>query len=308
MKRSYLAASTAFILLAGLAPNIAQACACGCNVFDIGTSTLQPMGSRITAYVDYDYMDQNQNASGTHDAPAADNADKKIETSFVKLGAQLRVNEDWELTADLPLADRLFRTDDGSGVPGFRHTALGDLRITATYSGVFKDHATGVIFGLKLPTGDFRYANFDRDTEIGSGATDLVIGGYHTGGFDTDETWRYFTQIVADLPVASQGGYRPGSEVDGAAGVSYGDGRLIGGLFRISPVLQVVASQRTKDTGPAANPDGSGYTRILIAPGVQVSLGQWSLYGSVQFPIYQHVNGEQLVAPALFQMKVSRSF
>jgi hypothetical protein len=253
-------------------------------------------------------MNQSQDFSGTHDAPAADNADKKIETSFIKLGAQFQVNEDWKLTADLPLADRLFRTDDGSGVQGFRHAALGDLRVTATYSGFFKDHSTGVIFGLKLPTGDFHYPGFDRDTEIGSGSTDLVIGGFHTGAFDMNETWRYFAQVVADLPVASQGGYRPGSEVDGAVGVSYGSGKLIAGRFRISPVLQVVASQRAIDTGPAADPAGSGYTRVLVSPGVQVSSGLWSLYGSVQFPIYQHVNGDQLVAPALFQVKVSRSF
>lgn len=306
MNRYSIAALSAATLIA--LPGLAQACACGCNVFDVGTSTLQPMGSKITAYVDYDYMDQSQDFSGTHDAPAADNPDKKIETSFVKLGVQIRVNDDWKLTADLPLADRMFRTDDGSGVQSFRHTALGDLRITATYSGFFKDKSTGLIFGLKLPTGDFHYAGFDRDTEIGSGATDLVIGGYHTGAFDMDETWRYFAQVVADLPVASQGGYRPGSEVDGAVGVSYGSGKLIAGLFRVSPVLQMVVSQRAIDTGPAANPSGSGYTRVLIAPGVQVSSGQWSLYGSVQFPVYQHVNGDQLVAPALFQMKLSRSF
>ena len=38
--------------------------------------------------------------------------------------------------------------------------------------------STGLIFGVKLPTGDWKFAGFDRDTEIGSGSTDVLVGGY----------------------------------------------------------------------------------------------------------------------------------
>jgi hypothetical protein len=308
VKSIHRAAAAAFALIASLAPSLAQACACGCNVFDVGANSLLPMGTKLTAYVDYDFMDQNQNFSGVRDAPAANNSDKKLKSQFLKLGVEYRFNDDWKVTVDVPVADREFHTDDGGGVQGFHHTALGDVRITASYSGFSKDQSSGLILGVKLATGDFKYSGFDRDTEIGTGSTDLLVGGYHIGSLTTDETWRYFTQVIADLPVASQGGYDPGAEVDGAVGVSYGSGKLIAGHFRITPILQVIASQRAKDTGPAANPDGSGYTRVMLSPGIQVSSGLWSLYGDVEVPVYQHINGDQLVAPVLFKMIVSRSF
>ena len=40
------------------------------------------------------------------------------------------------------------------------------------YTGFSKDMSKGLIFGVKLPTGDYTAANFDRDTQIGTGSTD----------------------------------------------------------------------------------------------------------------------------------------
>ena len=53
-------------LLAGLvAPGAAWACACGCGVFDVGTSSLMPERAGGTVFLNYDYQNQNQNWSGT---------------------------------------------------------------------------------------------------------------------------------------------------------------------------------------------------------------------------------------------------
>ncbi len=41
--------------------------------------------------------------------------------------------------------------------------------------------SSGLSLGVKLPTGDWTYPNFDRDTSIGTGTTDLLLGGYHLG-------------------------------------------------------------------------------------------------------------------------------
>src|SRR5580700_2756658 len=70
------------LLAAMLAPGAAFACACGCGVFDVGTSAMFPEGSGGMAFLDYDFQDQNQNWSGTSSAPAANNGDKEIETHF----------------------------------------------------------------------------------------------------------------------------------------------------------------------------------------------------------------------------------
>lgn len=290
------------------AASSALACACGCGVFGVGTASLLPSGSGGQAFVEYDYMDQKDNRSGTARAPAADNDDKDIETSFFTVGGQYMFNRSWGVTVSAPYWARTFKTDDGGGVGTFKHSAFGDVRLTGTYTGFSADMSTGLIFGLKLPTGDFKAANFDRDTQIGTGSTDLLLGGYHLGPLTADRAFTYFAQGMWDHPVASQGGYKPGQEVNASLGVYYNGVEVPGGQVKISPVLQLIASARARDTGPEANPTGSGYSRTLISPGVELSSGEWKLYGDVGFPIYQHVNGDQLTAPVLFKLILSRGF
>ncbi len=220
------------------------------------------------------------------------------------------INRDWGVMVEVPLTDRTFRTenDAGTGVATFNHTALGDVRLMGVYTGFSQDMSTGLTFGVKLPTGDWRYGGFDRDTSIGTGSTDLLVGGYHQGAITSDHRWNWFAQVLADLPLATQGGYRPGNEVDGAAGVSFSAGALAGGKVRITPLLQLLGSLRAVDSGPQANPDGSGYQRLMLSPGVEVRAGKWRLYGDVEVPLRQRVYGDQLVAPALFKLIVSRGF
>jgi len=45
-----------------------------------------------------------------------------------------------------------------------------------------------------------------------------------------------------------------------------------------------------------------------LSPGVQVNTGQWRVYGDVELPVFQHVNGQQLTAPVLMKIAFSRSF
>jgi hypothetical protein len=311
MKRPILAAMLAAAILAlGLAPTSSFACACGCDVFDVGTGSMMPTDTGGTAYAQYDFMDQARNWSGASSAPAANNPDKEIRTDFVTLGAQYMINRGWGVMAEVPVWNRQFRTenDAGDGVDTFNHAALGDIRITGVYTGFSEDMSTGLSLGVKLPTGDWKYAGFDRDTEIGSGSTDILVGGYHRGALTKDNSWTYFVQVLGQLPVSSQGGYRPGDAVDAAAGVYFNGWTVGGGKVKIAPVLQVIASARGSDSGPAADPADSGYTRLLASPGLEVSSGPWRVYGDVELPVYQYVKGNQLTAPALFKFIVSHSF
>ena len=65
---------TAAALALAMIPNAAWACACGCGVFDVGTSSMFPSGAGGMAFVEYDYMNQNRNWSGSSSAPAANNS------------------------------------------------------------------------------------------------------------------------------------------------------------------------------------------------------------------------------------------
>ena len=284
MTRHFLAATAVAFTLA--APGLASACACGCGGFGVGAGNLIPLAGGGTVYVETDYLDQNHNFASASRAPAANNDDKEIQTEFVTIGGQYSLSANWRVAAEVPIEHRLFRTaaDDG-GIDRFEHTAIGDVRLTATYSGLARDHTTGVTFGIKLPTGDFGHPGFDRDTQIGTGSTDLLLGVYHLGDLNKARTWTYFAQARAQVILASQGGYTPGNEVNGAIGISYGGLGKVTDKVTFTPLLQLEGSVRATDSGPATdNSQGSGYERLVIAPGIEVGVGKWKLYGDVGFP------------------------
>ena len=143
------------------------------------------------------------------------------------------------------------------------------------YTGFFKDMSTGVIFGLKLPTGTFTAPGLDRDTQIGSGSTDLLLGGFHRGLLTGDNAWQYFSadHVAAAVPLSGAADpqgffdgnpgvvqtYYPGLQVDGAAGILYNNWYHVLGLDKITPLAQVIVSHRDHDTGTGADPFNSRF-------------------------------------------------
>ena len=305
--RIFLTALSALALFALTAPD-ASACACGCGVFSVGTSSLLPNGTGGTAFIEYDYLNQTQNWSGTSSAPAADNADKDIRSDFYTAGLQYMFDRDWGLSIAVPYTDRLFVTTLGDGsIGGFHHSALGDVRLLGMYSGFSDDMSTGIMFGLKLATGDYTYPNFDRDTSIGTGTTNAILGAYHEANLDADNTWSWFLQGQWERAFNSRAGYRPGNELDAAGGVYY-SGWDLGAKTSLAPVLQLLVSDRWQDSGPRSNPGNTGYQRLLAAPGLELDSGKFRFYADVEFPLYQDVIGNQLVAPRQYKLIVAYSF
>lgn len=303
--RTRLAASVTF-LTSTLLPAAAFACACGCSVFDVGTSTLLPDGPGLTAFLEYDFLNQTTNWSGGGSAPSADNADKHIRSDFIVAGGQYMFNDSWGAMVELPVTHRTFVTTDEDNARTFSHMAFGDMRLMGVYSGFSPDMSTGVIFGLKLPTGDHTYPNFDADVEIGSGSTDLLLGGYHTGALTVDQNWTYFVQGMWQHRIATQDHYSPGAELNFAAGISYSGFKI--GDIGVAPVLQAVLSSRGRDGGAVGDPDRTGYTRFLISPGIAFTRDAWKLYTDVEVAAAQHVNGNQLIAPVAVKAIVSYAF
>jgi len=286
-------------------PSAAQACACGCAIFDVGTSSLLPNGPGATVFLEYDFLNQTTNWSGGSSAPGANNDDKKIRSDFFVVGAQYMFNNDWGVMAEVPVTHRGFLTADSGAPEEFDHTALGDVRLMVNYSGFSSDMSTGVTVGVKLPTGDSTYANFDPDVEIGSGSTDILLGAYHSGLLSSDGKWGYYGQTMWQHAIATQHHYTPGSELNTAAGISY-DGGWTLGYAQIAPVFQAIVSYRGRDGG-IGDPANTGYTRLLLSPGVRADFGTWKLYSDVEVPVAQTVNGNQLVAPVAVKFIVSRS-
>jgi hypothetical protein len=233
-------------------------------------------------------------------------------------------NRAWGLSVRMPYATRSFLTDTNFGstpqdLQRFHVSDLADLEVMGMYTGFSKDLSTGVTFGLKLPTGNFTARGFDRDTQIGTGSTDLLLGAFHRGMITGDNAWQYFGQAKLTTPIATrsafdtdigvQADYHPGTQLDGSAGIAYNNWYHVGWLDKVAPVLQIIGSHRQPDGGLAAFPGDTGFDRIFISPGIEFTKvlndaenKTFKIYGDVEIPIYQRVNGNQIVAPALFKV------
>jgi len=325
--------SAAFAAALLLSPAIAAACACGCGIFDVGGPTGLMNGtemSDLSVFFRYDYMNQGQNWIGDHKAPAAANGDKNINTSFYTPGVNYRVSPDWSIEAELPVyARHLTTTDDGTvqGPAGSVYTGkltdLGDAQIVAAYNGLFADKQTGLLAGVKLPTGNYTGPNgplggaeFDRDSLPGTGSTDIIFGAYHYGALDDGGHASYYVQARGQAAVLTRDSYRPGNEFDFAAGADYSFDDV--GIFkRVTPIFSMLASYREPDGGANADPHNSGYFRVLAAPGVEFRFSNIRLYMDLEVPVYQHTNAGtvaadgtagQLVASPLYKVQLSYDF
>jgi len=307
-------APLALLIAAALVPNRAEACACGCGIYEVGTANMLPTGSGIMTFFDYDYQDQNQNRSGGSAAPAADNGDKNIRTSWYNLGYQDMFNRDWGVRLEIPFEDRHFVTTGGATgdqIVTLNFSGLGDIRLEGIYTGLSADMSSGLIFGLKVPTGSYTnndaFDDVDRDSQIGTGSTDLLLGGYQRFSLGPDPAWSGFSQALLDVPVLTQVQYRPGTELDLSVGAYY-DGIRVGRLT-IAPIAQVKFSYRAEDTGAnASNPVASGFERVIVAPGLELDLHPLTVYADVELPLYEHFTGDQLAAKSLFRVNVSYMF
>ncbi|MGO9047608.1 MAG: hypothetical protein ACLQFW_12075 [Xanthobacteraceae bacterium] len=327
--------------LVGFTTTAARACACGCSVFDVGGLDLpqeQDHGGRV--FLEYWSGDQTQNYVGSSRAPASLNTDKEINTQWLNVGFSYNFNRDWGVMVRIPTVNRTLTTDTGSfaGAVPFNSKDVGDIEIMGMYTGFFKDMSTGIIFGVKLPTGTFTAPGLDRDTQIGSGSTDLLLGAFHRGLLTGDNAWQYFSQIMWRQPFLYQSAadpqgffdgnpgvvqsYFPGAQVDAAAGIVYNNLYRVLGLDKITPLAQVIVSHRDHDTGTGSDPYNSGFDRVMLSPGVEFTKvvdeannRVVKLYADVEVPIYYRANAAnnagtegQLVAPYLIKVVASYNF
>jgi hypothetical protein len=263
-------------------------------------------------------MNQYINWRATQPSSGANNDDKQIKTHFLTAGAQYMFNRNWGMMVTVPYTIRTFRTEgDGNNISQYNHANFGDLRIWGMYTGLSEDMSIGLLAGLKLPTGDHTYNDFDRDTSIGSGSTDLLLGAYKIGNLPSrignlnltfrDRPFNWFIQGQYEYPFTTTGNYTPGKEFDGALGAFYNFGQ-VGPLKELAPMLTLLGSNRTHDLGDEADTPNSGYDRLLLAPGGEIRLGILRFYGDVEFALFQFTNGNQLTAPYMIKTILSYDF
>jgi len=129
----------------------------------------------------------------------------------------------------------------------------------------------------------------ERSLQPGSGTTDAILGAFYSAPIGHRATW--FADVNWQAPLDQRADYKPGNRVGVDVGASYPL------TTRVALLVQLNTLWKDRDSGANAEPEDTGGTFVHLSPGVSVALGdRTQLYGFVQVPLYQNVNGVQLVA------------
>ena len=249
--------------------------------------------------------------------------------------------EAWGVTTSLPYIMRTHSTfGSGDGSPdgaanasnpsgnGYLSQAsgFGDMKIIGRYFGFSEEKDWGFQFGAKLPTGSNSQATknnagqtqaVDPGLQLGTGSTDLIGGIYKFGFIPKTENWGYFANLqyqatvkptnvpssFATLGNPSSGSYRPGNAFNVNIGANYQ------GFEKWVPTVQINFLNKKVDSGTAADTLSTGGTLAYLTPGALYNLSdKTQVYANVQLPIYQNVNGYQLVPTFIASMGVRVRF
>ena len=252
----------------------------------------------------YDYISQNQLRSGSRTISADEVPGDVRETKTVNRNLMATFDyaaaSGWGVSVLVPyLQRRHSHVDTASSVSeAWEFSGVGDAQVLGRFRRS-ADASTpwGFLAGLKLPSGNIDESNSDgvraeRSLQPGSGTTDAIAGVYHTTQMLVgDRPVNRFMQARIQAPVNVRAGYRPGDQFSLDAGFSWPAG------LRLSAMLQLNALVKERDRGPEAEPEESGGSFLWLSPGLSYSPDpRLRLYGFVQLPLYQRVNGVQLAA------------
>lgn len=269
----------------------------------------------------YEYINQDQPRMGTQDVSVGQipQHHDEVQTLNRNLFATLDYgfSDRWGVGLIIPWIDRdhdHVHNHRGEKIPeSWSFSDPGDVRVFGRYQMTFEDANAmklgfgGLIAGLKLPTGKTDITNSEgdpaeRSLQPGTGTTDVVIGAYFRQAVAAwNASW--FAQAGGQLPLNSHDNFKPGQQwtVD------------VGGRWeateRLGVLLQLNLLWKGRDTGSEAEPNDSGGRFAFISPGLTFAItNKASVYAFYQLPVYQYVNGIQLVAKSAFSVGASVQF
>lgn len=227
------------------------------------------------------------------------------------------VNDRLGFSATVPVTDRShahIHNHRGAKIPeNWDFTRLGDIRLQTRYQWSAANQAQpglstyGVNLGVKLPTGKIHVDNSageraERSLQPGTGTTDLLLGGYYNRLLSNpDASW--FVQGLWQRPLNKHENFEPGHRITADLGYRYELNTKVGLLAQINTLFV------ERDRGSEAEPSDTGGKYMFFSPGATIAVTpNAQLYGFVQLPVYQYVNGVQLTADYSLAAGVSVRF
>ena len=251
----------------------------------------------------YEYINQDQLRTGAKKAEPTGLTGTEDELRTlnrnIQTGLDYSLSRNWSVSAQVPVAQRDHRHVHNNAPPEYEIwniASLGDIRLSGRYQkALSSDDTVGIQFGLKLPTGKFDETNdlgllAERSLQPGSGTTDTLLGIYSYHRL-AGATTTLFVQGLWQRPVDGRDDYKPGQQLSLDTGLRYTLTR------NLNAQLQLNLLWKDRDRGLNAEADDSGGRSVFLSPGASYALTTVvQLYGFVQLPLYQYVNGTQLTA------------
>jgi len=276
----------------------------------------------LRADLRFEYVDQDQPQAGSRkvsvgEIPAHHDEVRTLNRNWIA-SLDYGFDDRWGMSVTLPVVNRshehIHNHMGEQIVESWQFTQAGDLRVLGRYqfgavqsAGSGESSRLGLLFGAKLPTGKFDVRNADgelaeRSLQPGTGTTDALAGIYYFRDLPLrDLSW--FAQGLVQVPLNERADYKPGARLGLDIGIRYRAGE------RLALLLQANALFRGRDTGAEAETEDSGGRSLWLSPGLSYALGQnVQAYGFLQLPLYQYVNGVQLVAGYAAVLGLSASF
>jgi hypothetical protein len=309
------AMSRSILLLAGAVALVGAAsearASCGAAFCMVNTSwNVQGAWTEPGARFDlrFEYIDQDQPRAGKDKVAVGQISQHHDEIRTINrnwlANFDYTFNPQWGVSATLPLIDRdhehIHNHMGQQLLDTWSFRELGDLRVVGRRQWLSESREAqrldfyGVNFGLKLPTGKTDVQNAagdaaERSLQPGTGTTDLLLGAYYTRMLSSGSSW--FADLLVQQPLNSHEGFKPGLQAGFDVGYRHG------ATDRLTLMLQLNVLYKDRDKGEEAEPDDSGGKFVFVSPGLSyVLVRNIQVYGFIQLPIYQYVNGVQLTA------------
>jgi hypothetical protein len=327
--RHFVAAGALLLLISFTSPNVSASCGSSSCPIDLHALQFGDAG-KFSLDLSFQYIDQDQPRIGSRRARVGEIASDHDEIRTINRLAALQLNyslnERFQMGVTLPYVSRSHEHFDveNARIERWNFADIGDAAVQARVR-VFSltDLAHSSVWltgGVKLPIGSRReIGSSGEDAEVtiapGTGSTDALLGVTYQSGVLRNTALQgelghttlipFFIALNGRINGRGTHDYRRGHEVQLNAGTEY----------PLTATLHLLGQINGRMTGKDAvgqtneNRDLTGGRYLYLSPGLRVILrGKTSIYGFVQLPVYQHVNGIQLTSKANYLAGIRKSF